>query len=85
MGSANTAGDCQLDQLGRSAFKRAPQAYGQAVARNLTHKITTVAPARSRKLPDLTTRHMKLIESPTGRVANYFEDPHVNHAAYRTI
>ena len=53
---------------------------------DLKHKITTVAPARSRKrLLDLTTRHMRLIESSADRVTSYFGDPHVNYAAYRNI
>lgn len=53
---------------------------------DLKHKITTVAPARSRKkLLDLTIRHMKLIESSIDRVKNYFGDSHVNYAACHNI
>lgn len=49
---------------------------------DLKHTITTTAPARSRnKLLDLTTRHMKTIESSPERVTSYFGDPHVSYAA----
>ena len=49
---------------------------------DLKHKITTTAPARSRKkLLDLTTQHMKTIESSPERVASYFGDPCVSYAA----
>lgn len=49
---------------------------------DLKHKITTVAPARTRKkLLDVTTSHMKLIESSPDRVASYFGDPRVSYAA----
>jgi len=49
---------------------------------DLKHKITTAAPARTRKkLLDVTTDHMKLIEASPDRVANYFGDPHVSYAA----
>lgn len=49
---------------------------------DLKHKITTVAPARTRKkLLEVTTRHMRLIEQSTQRVINYFGDPHIRYAA----
>ncbi len=49
---------------------------------DLKHKITTVAPARTRKkLLEVTTNHMRLIEQSTQRVINYFGDPHIRYAA----
>jgi len=49
---------------------------------DLKHKITTVAPARTRKkLLEVTTSHMKLIESSPDRMASYFGDPRVSYAA----
>jgi len=49
---------------------------------DLKHKITTVAPARTRKkLLEITTSHMKLIETSPDRVLSYFGDPRVSYAA----
>ena len=53
---------------------------------DLKHKITTVAPARTRKkLLDVTTGYMKLLEKSPKRVASYFGDPHIKYAAYHNI
>ncbi|MCK5676502.1 MAG: IS630 family transposase [Verrucomicrobia bacterium] len=53
---------------------------------DLKHKITTAAPARTRKkLLDVTTGHMKLLEHSPERVASYFGDPHISYAAYHNI
>lgn len=49
---------------------------------DLKHKITTVAPARTRKkLLEVATNHMLLIEQSAQRVINYFGDPHIRYAA----
>lgn len=48
---------------------------------DLKKEITTVAPARSRKkLLEITTRHMRLIERSPERVINYFGDPYISYA-----
>lgn len=48
---------------------------------DLKREITTVAPARSRKrLLEITTSHMKLIERSPERVTNYFGDPYISYA-----
>jgi len=53
---------------------------------DLKHKITTTAPARTRReLKEVTVRHMKLIESSPKRVIKYFSDPYVKYAAYHNI
>jgi len=53
---------------------------------DLKHKITTAAPARTRKkLLDVTTGYMKLLEHSPERVASYFGDPHISYAAYHNI
>lgn len=49
---------------------------------DLKHKITTSIPARSRsKLLEVTTQHMKTIESSPERVISYFGDPFIKYAA----
>jgi len=49
---------------------------------DLKHQITTVAPARTRKkLLEVTTSHMRLIEQSAQRVKNYFGDPNIRYAA----
>jgi transposase len=53
---------------------------------DLKHKITTTAPARTRKkLLDVTTGYMNLLEQSPERVASYFGDPHVSYAAFHNI
>jgi transposase len=53
---------------------------------DLKHKITTTAPARTRKkLLDVTTGYMNLLEQSPERVASYFGDPHVSYAASHNI
>ena len=53
---------------------------------DLKHKITTVAPARTRKkLLDVTTGYMKLLEHSPERVVSYFGDPHISYAACHNI
>jgi transposase len=53
---------------------------------DLKHKITTTAPARTRrKLKAVTIEHMTLIERSPERVIKYFGDPHVSYAAHHNI
>ncbi len=53
---------------------------------DLKHKITTVAPARTRKkLLDVTTSYMQVLEQSPERVVSYFGDPHISYAAYHNI
>lgn len=53
---------------------------------DLKHKITTTAPARTRKkLLAVTTGYMNLLEQSPERVASYFGDPHVSYAASHNI
>lgn len=53
---------------------------------DLKHKITTAAPARTRKkLLDVTTDYMTLLEQSPERVASYFGDPHISYAACHNI
>lgn len=49
---------------------------------DLKHQITTTTPSRSRsKLLEVTTQHMKTIESSPERVISYFGAPFVKYAA----
>ena len=53
---------------------------------DLKHRITTTAPARTRKkLLDVTTGYMNLLEQSPEPVASYFGDPHVSYAAFHNI
>ncbi len=53
---------------------------------DLKHKITTVAPARTRKkLLDVTTGYMKLLEHFPKRVASYLGDPQISYSAAHNI
>ena len=53
---------------------------------DLKHKITTRAPARTRrKLKALSIEHMELIERSPERIIKYFGDPHVSYAANHNI
>ena len=53
---------------------------------DLKHKITTVAPMRTRKkLLKVTTDYMKLLEKSPKRVINYFGDSPIRYAACHNI
>ena len=53
---------------------------------DLKHKITTTAPARTRrKLKEVTTQYMEFLERSPERIMKYFLDSHVSYAAPHTI